>query len=248
MKAQVKQSDANVKLAQANQATARANLANAQLNYSFTIVRAPLTGRLSRRVVDPGNVVVGDATVLTTVVSLDPIYVYFDIDERTMLRLERLSQETRMPVPWKPTRTRKPKDGIVAAIGKSEPLERPGIPAAGLIAGGYLPFKLGMPVAIGLADEEGFTHQGVMNFADNVVNRSTGTLRVRGEFANPDLLLSPGMFCRVQVPVGSAHEAVLVDDKALGSDQERKYLFVLNDQNETIRRDVKVERCTAGCA
>jgi RND family efflux transporter MFP subunit len=266
-RAQVAQAEANLQLAQAN-------LRTAQLNYDWTVVRAPLIGRLSRRLVDPGNVVVSDnsaganATVLTTLVSLDPVYVYFDIDERTMLRLERLSREKRLPVPWKVTVRARSEKGAVAVVGKREALDgpaaglvtggaaprtpatpdaldaRPGVPAAGLVSGGGLPSKLGLPVAIGLSDEDEladpYPHKGVMNFADNVVNRQTGTLRIRGEFDNADRLLTPGMFCRVQVPIGTPHSAILVADKALGTDQGRKYVYVVDDDGVVSQRDVKV--------
>lgn len=238
--AQVKQSEASVKLAKANQATAQANLATAALNFGFTEIRSPLTGRISRRMVDPGNVMVSDNTVLTTVVSLDPVYVYFDIDERTMLHLERLSQKTKIPLPWKSIKPRREGIGAVASIGGKPTVERPGVPKSGVGASSWLPRKPGLPVAISLADEEGYGRNGVMNFADNVVNQKTGTLRVRGEFDNPDHLLSAGMFCRVQVPIGTAHPAILVADAALGSDQGRKFLYVLNSEDEVSQRDVKV--------
>jgi RND family efflux transporter MFP subunit len=242
-RAQVEQADANLKLA-------RANLQTAELNMGFTQVRAPLSGRLSRRMADPGNIVISDnggganATILTTLVTLDPVYVYFDIDERTMLRLERLSQEKKWPVPWKMVGRRSEK-GAVAAVGHLEGLDaRPGVPATGLVSGGAFPRTLGPPVAIGLTDEDErtdpFPHKGVMNFADNALNRQAGTLRVRGEFDNPDRLLKAGMYCRVQVPIGPAHSAILVADSALGTDQGRKYLYVVDDDGVVSQRDVKV--------
>jgi RND family efflux transporter MFP subunit len=239
--AQVRQTDALIKQAKAAVNLAKENFRVAKVKYDFTEVKSPLTGRISRRYVDPGSTISADTTVLTTVVSLDPVYVYFDIDERTMLKLERLSQQTKTPVPWKiGTRTRGRTTGVVAGIGKPEVVDRPGLPAAGLALGGGLPRRLGMPVSIGLADEDGFPHDGVMNFADNVVNQKTGTLRIRGEFDNGNRLLAPGMYCRVQVPVGLPHPAILVKDEALGTDQGRKFLYVLNADDEVVQRDVTV--------
>ena len=171
--------------------------------------------------------------------SLDPVYVYFDIDERTMLRLERLSQKTKIPVPWKPSGPRRTTDAVVAGIGKSA-VEPVGVSAIGLSAGPSFTRKIGLPVALGLADEDDFEHHGIMNFADNVVNRQTGTLRVRGEFENPDRLLKSGMFCRVQVPIGTPHKAILVADSAISTDQERKYLYVLDSDNKVSQRDIHI--------
>jgi multidrug efflux pump subunit AcrA (membrane-fusion protein) len=198
--------------------------------------------------VDPGNIVKTDDTILTTIVSLDPVYVYFDIDERTMLALERFSQKTGTPVPWKTdTLPRSNASATGLAFGAKVVTQKTsaprffGLKTAGLVGGGgALPWKFGMPVALGLADEDAYPHNGTINFADNVVNRQTGTLRVRGEFDNPTKLLQSGMFCRVRVPIGGAHDAVLVADKALSTDQSRKYLFVLDSNNKASQRDVKV--------
>src|SRR5260370_10467149 len=131
---EIDQDNAQVEQATANVSLAKANLETAELNMGYTLVRAPLSGRLSRRMGDPGNIVLSDtsgganAPVTTTLMSLDPVYVYFDIDERTMLRLERLSPDKKPPVPWKMVvRSRSDK---VAAQGNPDPLDaRPGVPA-----------------------------------------------------------------------------------------------------------------------
>ena len=133
----------------------------AKLNLSFTDVRAPISGRTSRRLVDPGNLIQADSTSLTTIVSLDPIYVYFDVDERTLLRLRRLIRE-----------------GRIKSRTEAE-----------------------VPVLVGLSDEEGYSRRGIINFSDNRVDPSTGTLRVRGVIANPKQannnfrFLSPACSC-----------------------------------------------------
>ena len=92
---------------------------------------------------------------------------------------------------------------------------------------------------LGLANEEGFPHQGTINFVDNQVNPKTGTLRVRGVFPNKDEVLSPGCFARVRVPIGRAHKALLVSDRALDTDQGQKILYVVNDKNEVVSRPVR---------
>ncbi len=161
----------------------------AKLNIEWTKVTAPISGRLSRRMVDPGNLVRADTTMLTTIVSLDPMYVNFDIDERTTLKIRRLIAEGRMK-----SRT-----------------------------------EAELPVYVGLSDEEDFPHRGTINFSDNKIDSATGTLRVRGILANPKpRLLSPGMFARVRVPVGVAHRSTLITEQAIGTDQGRKFVYVVN--------------------
>ncbi len=183
---------------------ARANLETARLNLDWTRVTAPVNGRVSRYVVTVGNLVQagdqGSGTLLTTIVSVDPMYATFDVDERTIQRIGHL------------TRQGNPRSA-------SETV---------------------WPVSLGLATEEGFPHQGTINFVDNQVNPKTGTLRVRGVFPNKDEALSPGFFARVRVPVGPPHKALLVSDRALDSDQGLKILYVVNDKNEVVSRPVRV--------
>ncbi len=181
---------------------AKANRDLAKLNVGYTKVTAPISGRISRRLVDPGNLVQADQTALTTIVSLDPMYVYFDIDERTMLKFRRLIRE-----------------------GKIQSRESGAV----------------VPVLTALSDEEGFPHVGAINFSDNRVDASTGTLRVRGSIANPNpRVLSPGLFMRVRVPIGTPRYALMISEQSLGTDQGRKFLYVVNDKNEVVYRPVKV--------
>lgn len=186
--------------AEASLGAATATKELADLNLSFTKITAPLSGRISRRLVDPGNLVKADETPMATIVSLDPIYAYFDVDERTVLRLRRLIQEGKIP---------SARQSMVM-------------------------------VKLALADEEDFTIDGVINFVDNQVESSTGTLRVRAVIDNPKLLLSPGMFARLRFPVGVPHEALLVREEALGADQGQRFLYVVNAQDEIEYRRVKV--------
>ena len=176
----------------------------AQLDLEYTKVIAPVSGRVSRYVVTVGNLIQsGDqngGTLLTTIVSVDPMYAYFDMDERTVLRVRQLIREGK---------ARSARDAMC-------------------------------PCALGLATEEGFPHQGTINFVDNQVNPKTGTLRVRGVFANKDEALSPGFFARVRVPIGQAHRALLVTDRAIDTDQGQKILYVVNEKNEVVSRPVRL--------
>lgn len=182
----------------------KANLETYQINLGFTKVTSPIDGRVSRYNITTGNLVNADQTLLTTVVSQDPMYVYYDVDEMTLLSFVRR---------------------LIAA--NADPLQ-----------------MKKYPVYMALADEDGFPHEGYINFANNVVNASTGTITVRGVFSNPDSpskrrLLKPGMFVRIHFPVGEPHDALLVSEKALGTDQGRKYLFVVNDKNIVEYRPVQ---------
>ena len=179
---------------------AKAQVETARLNLGFTKISAPVTGRISRQMIDPGNLVLADNTILTTLVTLDPIYAYFDVDERTLLRIRRLIQQGRA------------QSARVTTV----------------------------PVEMGTSDEDGYPHEGVITFADNRLDPNTGTLRVRGEFPNPNKLLSPFLFARLRVPVGKPHPAVLVADRALGTDQGQRFLFVINENSEVEYRPVKV--------
>jgi RND family efflux transporter MFP subunit len=196
--------EADYREAVANLHVARANRDLAALNLGYTRVTAPVSGRVSRYVVTVGNLIQsGDqnnGTLLTTIVSVDPMYAYFDVDERTVLRVRQLIRE-----------------GKARSARETE-----------------------WPVSLGLATEEGFPHRGTINFVDNQVNPKTGTLRVRGVFPNKDEALSPGFFARVRMPIGRAHQALLVTDRAIDNDQGQKVLYVVNEKNEVVSRPVRL--------
>jgi RND family efflux transporter MFP subunit len=97
-----------------------------------------------------------------------------------------------------------------------------------------------VPVSLGLSDDDGFSHQGLINFVDNQLNPQTGTLLIRGVFANPDRSLSPGLFARVRVQIGEPHQALLVTERAIDTDQGQKILYVVNEQNEVVSRPIRV--------
>lgn len=183
---------------------AKSTLASAKLSLSFTKVTAPVSGRVSRTMVDAGNVVKADDTILTNIVAIDPIYVYFDVDERTLLRLRRYTEE-----------------------GRTEG-------------------EHGVKVLMGLADEEGYPHVGTVNFLDNKLDPSTGTLQVRGIFKNPKHILSPGLFVRVRLPIGEPYQAIMVAEAALGTDQGQKFVYVIDTENKAQYRRVEVGKLQNG--
>jgi multidrug efflux system membrane fusion protein len=197
---------ATVDEAKAQIAAANAALALYKLNLEFTNVKSPIEGQVSRYYLTVGNLVNQDQTLLTTVVSLDPMYVYFDMDEPTLLRIRMaINSGAVKPDP----------DGV-------------------------------FPVMMGLQGEEGFPHQGRVDFVNNQVNSATGSIAVRGVFDNPKpesghRLLSPGMFARVRLPIGTPHPALLVIDRAIASDQGLKFVYVLDSD-----RKVQYRRVTTG--
>ena len=182
---------------------AEAALNTAELNLGFTKVTAAVSGRVSRYMVTVGNMIQsGDqanATLLTNIVSVDPIYAYFDVDEHTVLHVRRLIRE-----------------------GKAKSAR-----------------EVPMAIALGLANEEDFKHPGTIDFIDNQINPKTGTLRLRGRFPNPGEALLPGLFARVRVPIGVAHPALLVSDRAIDTDLGRKIVYVVNDENEVVARPIR---------
>jgi RND family efflux transporter MFP subunit len=187
--------------AEASVEVARAGRDLAKLNVEFTKVRSPISGRLSRGLLSVGNVVNADVTPLVTIVSVDPIHVYFDIDERTLLRLRRLVRE-----------------GKIRSRQEAE-----------------------VPVLAGFSDENGFPHVGKINFSENRLDASTGTLRVRGVIANPGpRAVVPGTFVKIRLPLGSPHEETLVPEQALESDGGKRFVYVVDEKNEVGLRPVKV--------
>ena len=183
--------------------SARASLEMAQLNMDYTSIKAPISGRIGRKMMTEGNLVNGNmaiSSMLTTIVSLDPLYCRFDADERSMLKYQQLASQ-----------------------GQHENLR-----------GGKWPCE------IELANETDFPHKGVLDFVDNQVDTATGTMRVRGVFANPDHTLQPGFFARVRVPGSTPYQALLIPDAAIGSDQDQKFVLVVDAQNKAQYVPVKL--------
>jgi RND family efflux transporter MFP subunit len=191
--------------AEAGVAVASAALARAQLDLEFTQVRAPITGRISRKLVSEGNLVAGgdaNATLLTTIVSLDTIDAYFDIDEQSFLQYGRAGR-----------------GGNQAAA-----------------------FESGGEVGIALPGDKSASFTGKLNFAENRLNASTGTLRLRARIANPDHVLVPGQFVRVSLAADPAHQAVLVPAAAVASDSSRQVLYVVGADDRVVARPVELGR------
>ena len=188
--------DFDTALSNKNQAAAQvlANTAaveTAKLNLGFTQVTSPITGRISREQVTVGNLVQADSTLLTNIVSIDPIYAYFNVDERAVLNYQQMVRQGKLP------------DARSQSV----------------------------PVHLKLENERGFPHEGVIDFINNQFEPSTGTLQVRGLFPNANAFLTPGAFVRVRVAGTPLHEAILVTDRAIGTDQGTKYVLVTDDQN-----------------
>jgi len=194
---------------EANVAGSQAALETASLNLNFTQVTSPIAGRVSRAEVTRGNLVTGGSnggTLLTSVVSMDPIYLYFDGDEQAYLRYTKMARSG----------------------------ERPSSRDAR------------NPVQVGLADEEGFPHAGTVDFVDNQLNPQTGTIRARAVLQNKDGQFTPGMFARVQLLGSGEYMAILIEDRAVNTDQNQKYVLLLGANNQIEYRKVKLGRVING--
>ena len=176
---------------------AEASLAEAELNLSYTNVRAPISGRISRRFVDSGNLIgSGNNTLLARIVDIDPIYVFFKVNEKDLLkRLKKRNSQA---------------------------------------------YKEDVEVYIGLADEKGYPHKGIINYVDNRVDQQTGTIEVRAVVDNPDNVILPGMFVRIKARNGMNENALLVEEKALGTDFNGKYLLIVGENNVVEQRPVEI--------
>jgi RND family efflux transporter MFP subunit len=173
----------------ANVSAAQAAVDTATLNLGFTRVTSPIAGRVSRAEVTLGNLVGAGTTLLTTVVSLDPIRAYFESDEQVYLK-------------------------------------HVGLPGSGGA-------KRKIPVFLGLANEEGYPHEGYLDFVDNQVDPGTGTIRARAVFDNKQRLFTPGLFARLKLEGTGKHEALLIDDRAVGTDQDKKFVLIVGSDNTT---------------
>jgi len=196
----------NKSQASAQVISAQAALNSAQLNLDFTHVTAPIDGRVSRQLVNIGNLVQADSTQLTTIVSIDPIYAYFSMDELAALRYQRFIREGKIA---------SSQDGKV-------------------------------PVSLQLQDETGFPHEGTIDFSDNSFDSSTGTLLIRGSFPNTDGFLTPGNFVRVRVVSTPKYEALLVADRAIGSDQDQSFVYVVDSKNIARLRHITTGQLAEG--
>ena len=185
-------------------AVAQANVKSAELNVEFTQVRAEIGGRISRIDVTVGNLVTGgaqgEATLLTTITSLHPMYCYVDADERSVLKYQRLDQQNKRPSAR----------------------------------------NVQIPARLALLNEDEFVHEGVIDFVDNRVDPTTGTLRARGVFPNESGVMTPGLFGRLRVPGSPAYRALLVAQSAIQADQGQNYVLTVDAENTVKITPVKL--------
>ncbi|GGC00850.1 MexE family multidrug efflux RND transporter periplasmic adaptor subunit [Oxalicibacterium flavum] len=183
--------------AEANLKAAEAAVISARLNLQYTEITAPVSGRVSRAEITVGNLVATGPTAptLTTVVSVSPVYVNFEIDEPTYIRY-----------------------ASTGAVGNAN-VQR-------------------IPVAIGLTSETGYPREGHVQSFDNRLDTGSGTIRVRAVFDNADGTLTPGMYARVRTGDANAKNALLIDDRAVGTDQDKKYVMVVGSDNKAVYRQI----------
>jgi RND family efflux transporter MFP subunit len=185
---------------------AKADANRTAVDLKYTVLTAPISGRIDRTFVTKGNLLTGgqtSGTLLTKIVKEQPMYVYFDVDERSLLRYMRQRAESRATAPGS-LRT------------------------------------LNMKCFLQLADEQDFSHEGVLDFAASEVDPGTGTARIRGVFANEDRALASGLFVRVRVPVSEPFEALLIPEKALATDQSIKFVYVVGSDGTASRKSVEL--------
>jgi len=192
-------SDSSIATVQGDEAA----VVQARLNLEFTHIMAPVSGKISSHQVSLGNLVIGGSsgttTLLTTIVSLDPIWFIFDMSEADYLAYERAVAA-----------------GLLKATGDSS-----------------------VPVQVKLVDEQTWAHAGHMDFIDNQINRGAGTIRARAVFPNPQHLLTSGQFGRIRVPGSEPHEAMLVPDSAIVTDQSRKIVMTVKPDGTVAPRPIR---------
>jgi RND family efflux transporter MFP subunit len=206
---------------------ARARLVRAQLDYDYTSVRTPINGQVGRRLVDPGNLVgYGDQTLLTTVNRLAPINVFFNAPEWVVLALLRAMEEER----------------VQEAADDASAIDAMGEQASGSLDDSEIQAqKAVVKVLVGTAaDADSFPFQGLIDFVGNTVDPSTGTIELRAVFDNEDFQLFPGLFVRVRVLQIESRDALLVNERAIGTDLGGKYMFLVGDGDIVERRYVTV--------
>jgi multidrug efflux system membrane fusion protein len=203
---ELERSRGEVKQAEADLNAANAALDQAALNLEFTRITAPIAGRVGEALIKPGNLVSPQGSILTTVVSIDPIHVVFEGDENIYLKYQ------------------------AKAIAGERPSSR----------------DVRNPVQVGLATGSDFPFQGEMDFVDNQIDPETGTIQGRALIPNPDGFLIPGLFARVRLLGSIPHEAVLINEAAVMTDQDRKYVYIVTPDSQAVRRDVSLGREVEG--
>jgi RND family efflux transporter MFP subunit len=192
--------------AEASIVAAQADANRTAIDLKYTIVKAPISGRIDRALVTKGTLLTGgvsSGTLLTKIVKEQPMHVYFDVDERSLLRYMRQRDQDR-----------------AAAPGSLR--------------------KLGIDCYMQLADEKDFPHSGKLDFVESEVTTTTGTARLRGEFPNADHSLASGLFVRVRVPASKPYQALLIPERALATDQDIKFVYVVGSDGVAARRNVEL--------
>ena len=200
--------------AQAQEVSAQADSQISALDLKYTEVRSPISGRIDRALITPGNIVtggLGTGTLLTTIVKNDPMYVYFDVDEQAVLRYQRM------------TRTQNENEGT-----------------SGNSARDLKSFEILCMVQLG--DEKDFPHPGKLDFLQNRIDEKTGSIKLRAVLDNKDNLLKSGMFVRIRVPVSEPYDAVLVPEASIGVDQDTRYVIVIGSDKKPQRQSVELGR------
>ena len=228
--------------ATANLDLAKANLESAKLNLEYTEVRAPISGQISRYYLTLGNLVNQDVTQLTALVSMDPMYVNFDMDEPTLMRIKQAMREGKITLPREGGDTMLTA-GVRTLARFASPMQDPLVALGALHS--FASAGTDMRVLMGLPGDDAYRYEGIINFFDNQVNPGTGSIQVRGRFNNPLIankthLLAPGMFVRVRLPIGQPRQALLVIDRAVTSEQGSKHVYVVDADNKVETRRVTV--------
>lgn len=189
--------------AKAGLLAAQAARDSVKLDLEYAEIRSPIDGRVSRALATEGNYVsglAGNATLLTTIVSVDPIHVYADVDENALLKFNALSRGNKL---------------TSNADGK-------------------------VPVELQLGDEEDYPHRGSIESFDNRVDPNSGSILLRAVFPNPDGRIIPGLFARIRIPASEKYQAILIDERAIGTDQAQKFVLTLSATNTVEYRSVKL--------
>jgi membrane fusion protein, multidrug efflux system len=197
---------AEVRQAQADFLSASAQLTQANLNVEFTQITSPIAGRAGLAMLRPGNLVQAGQSVLTSVVSVDPMYVYFEGDENAYLKYQSMARSGERP--------------------SSRDVQN--------------------PVRMGLANETGYPHAGYMDFVDNQLNPQTGSIRARAVFDNKDGMFTPGLFARIQLLGSGKRTAMLINDRAVQTDQNRKFVWTVGPKDSAVRKDVVLGNSVEG--
>ncbi|MGB6890250.1 MAG: efflux RND transporter periplasmic adaptor subunit [Xanthobacteraceae bacterium] len=234
-------------VAEASVAAQEAMVNSAELDLDqYSELRAPIDGRIGDRRVSVGNLITGGAggntTLLASIVSVDPIRFEFTFDEASYLRYERFAKN-RKPAqaadpPSAPPSDKQVAQQTVQQAGQQADPQAPDQRQDGV--------DTGVPVSLKLIDEKDFDHSGKIDFVDNAISTSSGTIRGRAIFANPNGIFVPGMFGRIRVPGSPPHRALLIPDAATGSEQARKYVLVVDDSGTVRQKYVTLGQLDGG--